>query len=79
MAVPKKRTSISKKRIRRKIWGKRSYLYAMQALSLAKFIVFGDSQTKKKTSFVFVKQTKNRKQIFGFGKKKTKENSNLQE
>nr|YP_010294627.1 ribosomal protein L32 [Xyris pauciflora]ULQ68766.1 ribosomal protein L32 [Xyris pauciflora] len=76
MAVPKKRTSISKKRIRRKIWGKRSYLYAMQALSLAKSIVFGDSQTQKRTSFV--KQTKNRKEVLGFGKK-TKGNSNLQE
>nr|YP_010294547.1 ribosomal protein L32 [Xyris indica]ULQ68369.1 ribosomal protein L32 [Xyris indica]ULQ68449.1 ribosomal protein L32 [Xyris indica]ULQ68686.1 ribosomal protein L32 [Xyris indica] len=76
MAVPKKRTSISKKRIRRKIWEKKSYLYAMQALSLAKSIVFGDSQTKKKSSFV--KQTKNRNEVLGFGKK-TKGNLNFPE
>nr|YP_009935649.1 ribosomal protein L32 [Saururus chinensis]QNS38050.1 ribosomal protein L32 [Saururus chinensis]QNS38137.1 ribosomal protein L32 [Saururus chinensis]QQY98131.1 ribosomal protein L32 [Saururus chinensis]UER93845.1 ribosomal protein L32 [Saururus chinensis]UUL98219.1 ribosomal protein L32 [Saururus chinensis] len=55
MAVPKKRTSISKKRIRRNIWKKKGYWAAKKAFSLAKSISTGRSksffvlQTSKKT------------------------------
>nr|WHN63505.1 ribosomal protein L32 [Polygonatum zanlanscianense] len=51
MAVPKKRTSISKKRIRRNIWKKKGYLAAIKAFSLAKSISTGDSKS------FFVRQT----------------------
>nr|YP_010334230.1 ribosomal protein L32 [Gladiolus x gandavensis]YP_010723885.1 ribosomal protein L32 [Gladiolus communis]UNH90027.1 ribosomal protein L32 [Gladiolus x gandavensis]WDW30925.1 ribosomal protein L32 [Gladiolus communis] len=53
MAVPKKRTSISKKRIRRNIWKKRGYFAAIKAFSLAKSI-----STRNSKSF-FVRQTSN--------------------
>jgi large subunit ribosomal protein L32 len=36
MAVPKKRTSMSKKRIRRNIWRKKAYLTAIKTCSLVK-------------------------------------------
>nr|YP_009573697.1 ribosomal protein L32 [Magnolia sieboldii]AZM32545.1 ribosomal protein L32 [Magnolia sieboldii]QBM92428.1 ribosomal protein L32 [Magnolia sieboldii]UOU91450.1 ribosomal protein L32 [Magnolia sieboldii]UOU92052.1 ribosomal protein L32 [Magnolia sieboldii subsp. sinensis] len=52
MAVPKKRTSISKKRIRRNIWKKKGYWAAVKALSLAKSISTGHSKS------FFVRQTK---------------------
>jgi large subunit ribosomal protein L32 len=45
MAVPKKRTSISKKRIRRNIWKKKGYLAAIKAFSLAKSVSTGDSKS----------------------------------
>nr|WKF51244.1 ribosomal protein L32 [Iris zagrica] len=45
MAVPKKRTSISKKRIRRNIWKKRGYFAAVKAFSLAKSISTGNSKS----------------------------------
>nr|YP_009739312.1 ribosomal protein L32 [Hyacinthoides non-scripta]QIC20131.1 ribosomal protein L32 [Hyacinthoides non-scripta] len=51
MAVPKKRTSISKKRIRRNIWKKKGYLAAIKAFSLAKSISTGNSKS------FFVRQT----------------------
>nr|YP_010349111.1 ribosomal protein L32 [Iris germanica]YP_011033172.1 ribosomal protein L32 [Iris lutescens]YP_011033496.1 ribosomal protein L32 [Iris imbricata]UNV37998.1 ribosomal protein L32 [Iris germanica]WRI14644.1 ribosomal protein L32 [Iris lutescens]WRI15126.1 ribosomal protein L32 [Iris imbricata] len=51
MAVPKKRTSISKKRIRRNIWKKRGYFAAVKAFSLAKSISTGNSKS------FFVRQT----------------------
>nr|YP_009536264.1 ribosomal protein L32 [Narcissus poeticus]AYM85147.1 ribosomal protein L32 [Narcissus poeticus]QVL29025.1 ribosomal protein L32 [Narcissus hybrid cultivar] len=51
MAVPKKRTSISKKRIRRNIWKKKVYLAAIKAFSLAKSVSTGDSKS------FFVRQT----------------------
>nr|YP_009183246.1 ribosomal protein L32 [Polygonatum verticillatum]YP_009236407.1 ribosomal protein L32 [Polygonatum sibiricum]YP_009432350.1 ribosomal protein L32 [Polygonatum stenophyllum]YP_009510258.1 ribosomal protein L32 [Maianthemum dilatatum]YP_009631455.1 ribosomal protein L32 [Liriope spicata]YP_009631540.1 ribosomal protein L32 [Convallaria keiskei]YP_009721281.1 ribosomal protein L32 [Liriope muscari]YP_009772421.1 ribosomal protein L32 [Polygonatum kingianum]YP_009906042.1 ribosomal protein L len=51
MAVPKKRTSISKKRIRRNIWKKKGYLAAIKAFSLAKSVSTGDSKS------FFVRQT----------------------
>lgn len=38
MAVPKKRTSISKKHIRKNIWKKKGYLAALKALSLSNSI-----------------------------------------
>nr|YP_010983618.1 ribosomal protein L32 [Dracaena elliptica]WOK76619.1 ribosomal protein L32 [Dracaena elliptica] len=51
MAVPKKRVSISKKRIRRNIWKKKGYLAAIKAFSLAKSVSTGDSKS------FFVRQT----------------------
>nr|YP_009431266.1 ribosomal protein L32 [Maianthemum bicolor]ASW26703.1 ribosomal protein L32 [Maianthemum bicolor] len=57
MAVPKKRTSISKKRIRRNIWKKKGYLAAIKAFSLAKSVSTGDSKS------FFVRQTKTNNKI----------------
>nr|YP_009699688.1 ribosomal protein L32 [Grubbia tomentosa]YP_009699773.1 ribosomal protein L32 [Grubbia rosmarinifolia]QEJ87618.1 ribosomal protein L32 [Grubbia tomentosa]QEJ87703.1 ribosomal protein L32 [Grubbia rosmarinifolia]QEJ87788.1 ribosomal protein L32 [Grubbia tomentosa] len=51
MAVPKKRTSISKKRIRQNIWKKKGYWAALKALSLGKSL-----STRNSKSF-FVRQT----------------------
>nr|ANQ39209.1 ribosomal protein L32 [Pseudosasa hindsii] len=36
MAVPKKRASVSKKRIRKNIWKKKTYFSIVQSYSLAK-------------------------------------------
>nr|YP_009334538.1 ribosomal protein L32 [Anemarrhena asphodeloides]AEX94418.1 ribosomal protein L32 [Anemarrhena asphodeloides]APO11348.1 ribosomal protein L32 [Anemarrhena asphodeloides]QDM58269.1 ribosomal protein L32 [Anemarrhena asphodeloides] len=57
MAVPKKRTSISKKRIRRNIWKKKGYLAAIKAFSLAKSVSTGDSKS------FFVRQTTGKKPL----------------
>nr|ASV59780.1 ribosomal protein L32 [Canna jaegeriana]AYP31979.1 ribosomal protein L32 [Canna iridiflora]AYP32053.1 ribosomal protein L32 [Canna jaegeriana]UGY85693.1 ribosomal protein L32 [Canna indica] len=54
MAVPKKRTSMSKKRIRRNIWKKKGYLTALKAFSLAKSVSTGRSKS------FFVQQTNNK-------------------
>nr|YP_010723504.1 ribosomal protein L32 [Diplarrena moraea]WDW26874.1 ribosomal protein L32 [Diplarrena moraea] len=54
MAVPKKRTSISKKRIRRNIWKKKGYFAAVKAFSLAKSVSTGNSKS------FFVRQTSNK-------------------
>nr|YP_009708042.1 ribosomal protein L32 [Ardisia solanacea]QEV84154.1 ribosomal protein L32 [Ardisia solanacea] len=51
MAVPKKRTSISKKRIRKNIWKKRGYWAALKAFSLGKSLSTGQSKG------FFVRQT----------------------
>nr|YP_009539188.1 ribosomal protein L32 [Carpinus caroliniana]AYF56682.1 ribosomal protein L32 [Carpinus caroliniana] len=45
MAVPKKRTSISKKRIRKNIWKMEGYLVALKAFSLAKSLSTGNSKS----------------------------------
>nr|YP_010174674.1 ribosomal protein L32 [Salvadora persica]QSJ55448.1 ribosomal protein L32 [Salvadora persica] len=45
MAVPKKRTSISKKRIRKNIWKKKGYWTALKAFSLAKSLSTGNSKS----------------------------------
>nr|YP_010459438.1 ribosomal protein L32 [Gymnospermium albertii]UUC02858.1 ribosomal protein L32 [Gymnospermium albertii]UUC02945.1 ribosomal protein L32 [Gymnospermium albertii] len=45
MAVPKKRTSISKKRIRKNIWKIKGYWAAVKAFSLAKSIYTGNSKS----------------------------------
>nr|YP_009366643.1 ribosomal protein L32 [Illicium henryi]YP_010388546.1 ribosomal protein L32 [Illicium difengpi]YP_010430577.1 ribosomal protein L32 [Illicium micranthum]YP_010430814.1 ribosomal protein L32 [Illicium majus]YP_010430972.1 ribosomal protein L32 [Illicium lanceolatum]YP_010534670.1 ribosomal protein L32 [Illicium brevistylum]YP_010534749.1 ribosomal protein L32 [Illicium dunnianum]ARJ62501.1 ribosomal protein L32 [Illicium henryi]UPQ43218.1 ribosomal protein L32 [Illicium difengpi]USS58105 len=45
MAVPKKRTSMSKKRIRRNIWGRKGYWTAVKAFSLAKSVSTGHSKS----------------------------------
>nr|WQT71316.1 ribosomal protein L32 [Cathetus clarkei] len=44
MAVPKKRTSISKKRIRKHIWKRKGYWTALKAFSLAKSLSTGNSK-----------------------------------
>nr|YP_010411753.1 ribosomal protein L32 [Lophophora diffusa]URP30847.1 ribosomal protein L32 [Lophophora diffusa] len=43
MAVPKKRTSISKKHIRKNIWKKGGYWAALKAFSIAKSLYSGNS------------------------------------
>nr|YP_010361227.1 ribosomal protein L32 [Cratoxylum sumatranum]QKJ81856.2 ribosomal protein L32 [Cratoxylum cochinchinense]UNQ86787.1 ribosomal protein L32 [Cratoxylum sumatranum] len=53
MAVPKKRTSISKKRIRKNIWKRKGYWAALKALSLAKSLSTGNSKS------FFVQQIQN--------------------
>nr|YP_010568814.1 ribosomal protein L32 [Prunus sibirica]UZC56525.1 ribosomal protein L32 [Prunus sibirica] len=45
MAVPKKRTSISKKRIRKNIWKRKGYRAALKAFSLAKSLSTGTSKS----------------------------------
>nr|QFQ45243.1 ribosomal protein L32 [Sarcopyramis napalensis] len=54
MAVPKKRTSISKKHIRKNIWKIKAYFTVLKAFSLAKSI-----STDNSKSF-FVQQSNNR-------------------
>nr|YP_009527368.1 ribosomal protein L32 [Ranzania japonica]AYA72742.1 ribosomal protein L32 [Ranzania japonica]QBZ77942.1 ribosomal protein L32 [Ranzania japonica] len=54
MAVPKKRTSLSKKRIRKNIWKKKAYWAAEKAFSLAKSLSTGKSKS------FFVQQTSNK-------------------
>nr|QJS35608.1 ribosomal protein L32 [Parnassia wightiana] len=45
MAVPKKRTSISKKRIRKNIWKRKGYWAALKAFSLSKSLSTGNSKS----------------------------------
>nr|YP_010934309.1 ribosomal protein L32 [Pecteilis hawkesiana]WKV24883.1 ribosomal protein L32 [Pecteilis hawkesiana] len=45
MAVPKKRTSMSKKHIRKNLWKKKGYLAAVKAFSLAKSVSTGQSKS----------------------------------
>lgn len=45
MAVPKKRTSRLKKRIRKNIWKERGYRAALKAFSLAKSLSTGKSKS----------------------------------
>nr|YP_011026312.1 ribosomal protein L32 [Crassula capitella]WQN00307.1 ribosomal protein L32 [Crassula capitella] len=44
MAVPKKRTSITKKRIHKSLWKREGYWAALKAFSLAKSISTGNSK-----------------------------------
>uniref|UniRef100_A0AAT9ZTD5 Large ribosomal subunit protein bL32c n=1 Tax=Phanera macrostachya TaxID=3078829 RepID=A0AAT9ZTD5_9FABA len=53
MAVPKKRTSISKKQIRKNFWKKKGYWAALKAFSLAKSLYTGKSKS------FFVQKKKN--------------------
>nr|YP_010038174.1 ribosomal protein L32 [Trithuria lanterna]QII42286.1 ribosomal protein L32 [Trithuria lanterna] len=48
MAVPKKRTSTSKKRIRRNIWRRKVYLSAVKAFALSKSIATAGFLNDKK-------------------------------
>nr|YP_009747959.1 ribosomal protein L32 [Chamaegastrodia shikokiana]QII89639.1 ribosomal protein L32 [Chamaegastrodia shikokiana] len=57
MAVPKKRTSMSKKNIRRNLWKKKSFLAAVRAFSLAKSVSTGKSKS------FFVRQKKSWKNL----------------
>nr|YP_009633730.1 ribosomal protein L32 [Chengiodendron marginatum]YP_010705266.1 ribosomal protein L32 [Chengiodendron matsumuranum]QBS48653.1 ribosomal protein L32 [Chengiodendron marginatum]WCQ78924.1 ribosomal protein L32 [Chengiodendron matsumuranum]WIL96585.1 ribosomal protein L32 [Chionanthus ramiflorus] len=54
MAVPKKRTSASKKRIRKNIWKRKGYGTALKSFSLGKSLFTGNSKSffvrKKKIS-----------------------------
>nr|YP_010380899.1 ribosomal protein L32 [Ranunculus yunnanensis]YP_010443127.1 ribosomal protein L32 [Ranunculus membranaceus]UDH59955.1 ribosomal protein L32 [Ranunculus yunnanensis]UTE81375.1 ribosomal protein L32 [Ranunculus membranaceus] len=52
MAVPKKRTSISKKRIRKNFWKNKASWAAIKAFSLAKSLSTGNSKS------FFLRQTK---------------------
>nr|YP_010758283.1 ribosomal protein L32 [Platanus orientalis]YP_740613.1 ribosomal protein L32 [Platanus occidentalis]Q09FZ8.1 RecName: Full=Large ribosomal subunit protein bL32c; AltName: Full=50S ribosomal protein L32, chloroplastic [Platanus occidentalis]QWK41146.1 ribosomal protein L32 [Platanus x hispanica]ABI49827.1 ribosomal protein L32 [Platanus occidentalis]WEW63646.1 ribosomal protein L32 [Platanus orientalis] len=45
MAVPKKRTSISKKRIRKNIWKRKADWASVKAFSLAKSLSTGNSKS----------------------------------
>nr|YP_009771469.1 ribosomal protein L32 [Angylocalyx braunii]QIT02254.1 ribosomal protein L32 [Angylocalyx braunii] len=45
MAVPKKRTSISKKNIRKTFWKKKGYWAALKAFSLAQSLSTGNSKS----------------------------------
>ncbi|KAJ0025063.1 ribosomal protein L32 (plastid) [Pistacia vera] len=54
MAVPKKRTSIFKKRIRKNRWKRGGYWAALKAFSLAKSLSTGNSQS------FFVRQITNK-------------------
>nr|YP_009569730.1 ribosomal protein L32 [Bougainvillea spectabilis]YP_009755304.1 ribosomal protein L32 [Bougainvillea glabra]YP_009863272.1 ribosomal protein L32 [Bougainvillea peruviana]YP_010126563.1 ribosomal protein L32 [Bougainvillea praecox]YP_010126649.1 ribosomal protein L32 [Bougainvillea pachyphylla]YP_010126735.1 ribosomal protein L32 [Bougainvillea hybrid cultivar]YP_010445463.1 ribosomal protein L32 [Bougainvillea arborea]YP_010445549.1 ribosomal protein L32 [Bougainvillea modesta]YP_0104456 len=45
MAVPKKRTSLSKKRIRKKHWIRKGRLVAKKAFSLGKSLSTGNSKS----------------------------------
>nr|YP_009402928.1 ribosomal protein L32 [Apetahia longistigmata]ASA34121.1 ribosomal protein L32 [Apetahia longistigmata] len=45
MAVPKKRTSRSKKRIRKNIWKRKGYSWALKAFSLGKSLSTGTSKS----------------------------------
>jgi large subunit ribosomal protein L32 len=45
MGVPKKRTSISKKRIRKNIWKRKAYWAALKAFSLGKSLSTGNSKS----------------------------------
>nr|YP_010484755.1 ribosomal protein L32 [Callitriche stagnalis]UVW80280.1 ribosomal protein L32 [Callitriche stagnalis] len=51
MAVPKKRTSASKKRIRKNVWKKKGSAAALKAFSLGKSLLTGNSKS------FFVQQT----------------------
>nr|DBA09192.1 TPA_asm: ribosomal protein L32 [Corydalis capnoides]DBA09213.1 TPA_asm: ribosomal protein L32 [Corydalis capnoides] len=63
MAVPKKRTSLAKKRIRKNIWKREGYWAARKAFSLAKSLSTGNAK-----SFLYDKNKK---------KKRTKSWKNL--
>nr|AVM83328.1 ribosomal protein L32 [Adenocalymma cladotrichum] len=45
MAVPKKRTSASKKRIRKNVWKGKGYWTALKAFSLGKSLYIGNSKS----------------------------------
>nr|YP_009437606.1 ribosomal protein L32 [Primulina liboensis]YP_009687164.1 ribosomal protein L32 [Petrocodon jingxiensis]YP_010462209.1 ribosomal protein L32 [Petrocodon coriaceifolius]YP_010462379.1 ribosomal protein L32 [Primulina cordata]YP_010462889.1 ribosomal protein L32 [Primulina sclerophylla]YP_010837806.1 ribosomal protein L32 [Anna mollifolia]YP_010837893.1 ribosomal protein L32 [Anna ophiorrhizoides]YP_010837979.1 ribosomal protein L32 [Anna rubidiflora]YP_010838066.1 ribosomal protein L32 [A len=51
MAVPKKRTSVSKKRIRKNVWKRKGYCASLKAFSLGKSLSTGNSKS------FFVRQT----------------------
>nr|YP_009452325.1 ribosomal protein L32 [Sacciolepis indica]ARQ28640.1 ribosomal protein L32 [Sacciolepis indica] len=48
MAVPKKRTSMAKKRIRKNLWKKKTYFSIIQSYSLAKSKLFSSNNEHPK-------------------------------
>nr|YP_009451399.1 ribosomal protein L32 [Humbertochloa bambusiuscula]ARQ27714.1 ribosomal protein L32 [Humbertochloa bambusiuscula] len=57
MAVPKKRTSMSKKRIRKNLWKKKTYFSIVQSYSLAKSRSFSSGNKHPKPKGFFRQQT----------------------
>nr|YP_010473804.1 ribosomal protein L32 [Corydalis pseudoimpatiens]YP_010473813.1 ribosomal protein L32 [Corydalis pseudoimpatiens]UVH68017.1 ribosomal protein L32 [Corydalis pseudoimpatiens]UVH68026.1 ribosomal protein L32 [Corydalis pseudoimpatiens] len=79
MAVPKKRTSLSKKRIRKNLWKRKGYWAARKALSLAKSLSTGNAKfcttkEKKEPSLGFGNSKKKKEPSLGFGNSKKKKN-----
>lgn len=60
MAVPKKRTSLSKKRIRKNIWKKKTYFSIVHAYSLAKSKSFYSGNEHPKPKGFSGQQTNNK-------------------
>nr|YP_009450556.1 ribosomal protein L32 [Cortaderia selloana]ARO91570.1 ribosomal protein L32 [Cortaderia selloana] len=60
MAVPKKRTSMSKKRIRKNIWKKKTYFSIVQSYSLAKSRSFSSGNENPKPKGFSGQQTNNK-------------------
>ena len=56
MAVPKKRTSKSKKNSRKSVWKKKAVKTTAQALSLAKSIIKVGKQDSKPTTFIYLEK-----------------------
>ena len=54
MAVPKKRTSKSKKNSRKSNWKKKAVKTTAQALSLARSIIKAGKQDSKPTTFIYL-------------------------
>nr|YP_009458513.1 rpl32 [Brachypodium hybridum]YP_009458595.1 rpl32 [Brachypodium stacei]ASI13341.1 ribosomal protein L32 [Brachypodium pinnatum]SAP10933.1 rpl32 [Brachypodium distachyon]CZT22614.1 rpl32 [Brachypodium hybridum]SAP09760.1 rpl32 [Brachypodium stacei]SAP12683.1 rpl32 [Brachypodium hybridum] len=59
MAVPKKRTSMSKKRIRKNIWKNKTYFSIVQSYCLAKSRSFSSDNEHPKPKGFSGKQTNN--------------------
>nr|YP_009369611.1 ribosomal protein L32 [Leersia japonica]AGY94985.1 ribosomal protein L32 [Leersia japonica] len=60
MAVPKKRTSMSKKRIRKNLWKKKTYFSIVQSYSLAKSRSFSGVNEHAKPKGFSRQQTNNK-------------------
>jgi len=56
MAVPKKRTSKSKKNSRKSVWKKKAVKTTNKALSLAKSIIQAGRQDSKPTTFIYLEK-----------------------
>uniref|UniRef100_UPI0031F396FD ribosomal protein L32 n=1 Tax=Platylobium triangulare TaxID=1560081 RepID=UPI0031F396FD len=62
MAVPKKRTSISKRIIHNAFWKRRGYWTALKAFSLSQSIITGNSKSffSNKKNFLYRKESESR-------------------
>nr|BBU53597.1 ribosomal protein L32 [Vicia monantha] len=58
MPVPKKRTSISKKKIRKNFWKKKGYKAALKAFSLGESIFKGNSKSFSLDESIFTGNSK---------------------
>jgi|TARA_B110000977_G_scaffold201032_1_gene293801 large subunit ribosomal protein L32 len=56
MAVPKKRTSKSKKNSRKSVWKRKATKATDQALSLAKSILQAGRQNSRPTTFIYLEK-----------------------